>query len=241
MYLGRNVQREFTTIMQKKTMKAHEINITSDNPDEKPGKTVAKAALKCGIGSALLVTEYTSGIYGDTVEVGDWMHVLAETIKEAQSGKTENTEAVLTAQALALDAIFTSMAKKANLNNRMDQIELCMRLALKAQNQSRATLQTLAQIKNPQKAVFMRQANIAHGPQQVNNATSEKHKEEKDSSRKKIKTEQNKLLGADEKGDRLDFGTKGKTGRDDQEMEALGAIDGAKNSKRKGKSGSKCL
>ena len=43
-----------------------------------------------------------------------------------------------------------------------------MRMALKAQSQCRATLETLATIKNPP-AVFARQANIAQGPQQVNN------------------------------------------------------------------------
>jgi hypothetical protein len=43
-----------------------------------------------------------------------------------------------------------------------------MRLALRAQNQCRATLETLAAIKNPP-VVFAKQANIANGPQQVNN------------------------------------------------------------------------
>ena len=43
-----------------------------------------------------------------------------------------------------------------------------MRLALKAQSQCRTTLDTLASIKNPP-VVFARQANIAQGPQQVNN------------------------------------------------------------------------
>jgi hypothetical protein len=43
-----------------------------------------------------------------------------------------------------------------------------MRMALKAQAQCRATLETLATIKNPS-VVFARQANIAQGPQQANN------------------------------------------------------------------------
>ena len=46
--------------------------------------------------------------------------------------------------------------------------EAYMRMALKAQSQCRATLETLATIKNPP-VVFARQANIAQGPQQVNN------------------------------------------------------------------------
>jgi hypothetical protein len=45
------------------------------------------------------------------------------------------------------------------------------KLALKAQSQCRATLETLAAIKHPQPITFVRQANVAHGPQQVNNST----------------------------------------------------------------------
>lgn len=42
------------------------------------------------------------------------------------------------------------------------------KLALRAQNQCRMTLETLATIKNPP-VVFAKQANIAHDHQQVNN------------------------------------------------------------------------
>jgi hypothetical protein len=41
-----------------------------------------------------------------------------------------------------------------------------VRLTLKAVGQCRATLETLAAIKNPL-VVFAKQANMAHGPQQV--------------------------------------------------------------------------
>lgn len=49
----------------------------------------------------------------------------------------------------------------------VDQKDRFMRLGLKAQDQCRHTLETLAVMKNP--PVFARQANIANGPQQVNN------------------------------------------------------------------------
>jgi hypothetical protein len=45
-----------------------------------------------------------------------------------------------------------------------------MGMALKAQAQSRATIQALVELKFPRQATFVRQANIANGPQQVNNA-----------------------------------------------------------------------
>ena len=45
-----------------------------------------------------------------------------------------------------------------------------LRLALKAQSQRRATLETLATIKNPP-VIYAKQANITSGPQQVNTGT----------------------------------------------------------------------
>ena len=47
-----------------------------------------------------------------------------------------------------------------------------MNLALKAQSQSRATIQALTELKYPKQATFVKQANIANGNQQVNNATN---------------------------------------------------------------------
>jgi hypothetical protein len=44
-----------------------------------------------------------------------------------------------------------------------------MRLALRVQSQRRATLEALSVIKNPPHPTFVKQANIAHGPQQVVN------------------------------------------------------------------------
>ena len=85
-------------------------------------------------------------------------------------GDLQAAERMLNAQAVALNAIFGELARRAALNmgTHLAATESYMRLALKAQSQSRATVETLAAIKNPP-VVFARQANIAHGPQQVNN------------------------------------------------------------------------
>ena len=74
------------------------------------------------------------------------------------------------AQAPTLDAIFGNCARRAALNmgEYATAAEMYLRLALKAQSQCQTTLETLAKIKNAP-TVFARQANIAHGPQQVNN------------------------------------------------------------------------
>jgi hypothetical protein len=75
-------------------------------------------------------------------------------------------------QAQTLDAIFNGLARRTAVNagEYMAACETYLRLALKAQSQCRATLETLAMIKNPRPLAFVKHANIAAGPQQVNNA-----------------------------------------------------------------------
>jgi hypothetical protein len=64
-------------------------------------------------------------------------------------------------------------ARRRSSNNsqtgNLDASETYMRLALRAQSQSRSTLETLSVVKNPPAIAFVKQANIANGPQQVNN------------------------------------------------------------------------
>lgn len=63
------------------------------------------------------------------------------------------------------------MARRAalNMNGHLDATDELLRLALKAQAQSRATVEALAEVKNPRSVAFVKQANIAHGHQQVDN------------------------------------------------------------------------
>ena len=86
-------------------------------------------------------------------------------------GNLARLENMLLSQAHTLDAIFNHLAYRAklNFNDYPDAGERFMRLALKAQSNCRASLETIAAIKNPP-IVYAKQANIANGPQQVNNA-----------------------------------------------------------------------
>ncbi len=93
-----------------------------------------------------------------------------------------------------------------------------MRLALKAQSQCRATLETLATIKNPP-VVFARQANIANGPQQVNNGTAAPARAENATITPNGLLETHPVT-------RLDTGTAGTAGGGDPALAAVGAIDG---------------
>ena len=100
--------------------------------------------------------------------------------------------------------------------------EAYLKLALRAQFQCRAALETLAEIKYPRSVAVVKQANIAHGHQQVNNVPPRADE---------IENPQSKLLEQTD-GERLDTGTTSTAGGADTSMEAVGAVNRAKNRRR---------
>jgi len=95
---------------------------------------------------------------------------------------------------------------------------------LKAQSQCRTTLETLATIKNPSAVAFVRQANIAAGPQQVNNGMQP-------SSARENEIPPSKLLEPIN-GQRLDTGAALAPRRANQAMEAVGVVNRAQDGGR---------
>lgn len=97
---------------------------------------------------------------------------LRNRVERVWSGDMKSAEAMLYGQAHALNTIFTALSRRAALAEQIPQFQAAMLMALKAQAQSRATLEALAEIKNPRPVAFVKQANIANGPQQVNNGAT---------------------------------------------------------------------
>ncbi|RRW46839.1 hypothetical protein EGJ52_04785 [Pseudomonas luteola] len=89
-----------------------------------------------------------------------------------------------------------------------------MRLAFKAQGQSRAILQTLRELKAPKNAALVKQDNIGQNVQ-VNNEAA------KPTRMRQKKKAQNELLEA-EHGEWLDTRATSIPGRDDSELETVG-------------------
>ena len=77
----------------------------------------------------------------------------------------KHVEAMLSGQASALQAMFVRLSERAMEQTLMPNLEGFMRLALRAQSQCRATLETLAVLKNPP-VVYAKQANVTTGPQE---------------------------------------------------------------------------
>jgi hypothetical protein len=105
--------------------------------------------------------------YAD-IDIPSLMNEFRTQSAAANRGDFTQAEAMLMNQATALQTLFSNLVERANFQNTIQNIEGFMRMALRAQNQCRATLETLAAIKNPP-IVFAKQANINHGNQQVNN------------------------------------------------------------------------
>lgn len=184
-------------------------------PDETDAVATAKAAINPAIRGACTIAEFNANGF-DCLELDAMAKVLKEQVQAVNKGDLTQAEGLLISQALSLDAIFHSLAKKAIHQEYVKQYETFFRLALKAQSQCTRTLEVLSAIKNPP-VVYAKQANITSGPQQVNNGVSHTGDIEKQ------KTE---LLEHND-GNRLDTGTKSTTSAINQGLETLGAIERA--------------
>ena len=199
------------------TPKSRRLNIVARNEAEADRETV-KGVLS-SLPSAVVAVDFARPTSGD-VSLMETLAVLREKAEAINAGNLKDAEALLMSQALALNTIFGELARRAALNmgEYLDATDKYMRLALKAQGQCRATLETLAAIKNPP-VLFARQANIANGPQQVNNgALSPAHA-------KSATIAPKELLEAHPVS-RLDDGAKGPAGESDPALAAVAAIDG---------------
>lgn len=105
------------------------------------------------------------------VNLADLIHKEREQVKKVLDGDMSSVEAMLYGQAMTLQTIFTNLARKAQAQEYLKQFQVNLTLALKAQAQCRATLEALAEIKNPRPVLITKQANISGGHQQVNNGS----------------------------------------------------------------------
>lgn len=106
-------------------------------------------------------------------EAFNLLNFLEETTKvglNVNDGKMDEIERMLVGQAYALQTMFMSLVNKAQAQEYLKQYTTHMQLALKAQAQSRATIQALTELKYPRQVIVTQQANIAN-QQQVNNGT----------------------------------------------------------------------
>ena len=110
-------------------------------------------------------------------------------------------------------------------NEMVKQFQAYLGMALKAQAQCRATLEALAEIKNPRPVMFAKQANVTSGPQQVNNGTAPENGTVRAGAHphaRETAGQQNELL-EHQHGNYLDAGTSSTAGGADPHLEAVEA------------------
>ena len=178
-----------------------------DNKSEKLAALATDGAL-----TAITLQAYSGG--GKELGVTELLAAMRKAGDETVAGELGRFERVLTNQFLTLDALFNNLAQRSGRQESFKGIEVLMRLALKAQSQARATAETLSVIKNPMP--YIKQANIAHGHQQVNNG-------QQATGAGSFQSGQNKLLEA-QHGNTLDIGATATAGRADQALETVGAV-----------------
>lgn len=173
----------------KKPDKALRVSMT---PDADPAKVMADLTVSPFVNGGMVVQAFTTNLLGkDVAGITEVVESLRESTRMANNGDLSKLEAMLVSQATALQTIFASYACRAQIQPQQKHLEAFMGMALKAQAQSRATIQAVIELKYPRQATFVKQANIAHGPQQVNNGIAPN---DGLAHAQKTQLEQNKLL-----------------------------------------------
>ena len=181
---------------------------------------IAKAALRPTLQGAATVQRYVNWMPAD-LELNELVNALSEQTRAVIGDDLSRGEAMLTVQAHTLDAIFNDLARRAALNvgEYIQAAETYMKLALRAQSQCRATWEAISTIKNPPIAGYVGQANIAQGPQQVNNEAATRARENETGPNKLLECRQH------EPDQQLDRRTPAAAASDDPAVEAVGTVD----------------
>lgn len=184
-------------------------------------RKLAETALSATTLNTVTARNFIKPILGE-IDLTEAVVVMREKVAKVKAGDLSDLEATLTAQAVTLDTIFNELARRSliNMGEYMNAAETYMRLALKAQAQTARTVEVLAAMKNPP-VVFAKQANIAHGHQQVNNATNT----HAPAHTGKTVNQENELLEVDHGGKTMDTRTAQAAIPKDQAMATVDTLD----------------
>ena len=179
---------------------------------------IASARMLIGphITNANVAAFFSKGLFGEMLPIAPLVTAFAEGGKRVNANDMQDVEATLMSQATALNVMFGELSRRAsaNMGEYLQTSELYLRMAFKAQNQCRMTLETLSNIKNPP-VIYAKQANIANGPQQVNNdiMPSRAHAGENENPPNKVLEQGNEQ--------RMDTATQGTTGSGNPALETV--------------------
>lgn len=203
----------------------------SSNPPD-AGRTPEQKAAEVLTSSALPAALLVSAFSRSSTDPVSLLQALREKADELDAGSLVKVEGMLLHQAIALQTMFMDLALRAKDQKDLAATQALMQLALKAQSGSRATLQTLGDLKNP-RPVFVRQTNVAQ-TQQVNNGGQDAVAVQPSRARKprnapiELKAPTQECHGSPT----LDTRATTAAGRADSAQQAMGAFDRAPQRRR---------
>lgn len=201
-------------------------------PGETPEVSVSRLVAAGLVSNVTVLTDWRGSL--PPAGLTPLVAAVTESADRAKSGDLGDGEALLMAQALALNALFTDLLHRARYAALVAHQERYLKFGLRAQSQCRATLETLSAIKNPP-TVFAKQANIAAGHQQVNNSLTLPAGSRAGETGAGL----NKLLEAGH--ERLDFSTATATAEVDPQLAPVGILDGTADAGGKGAVREECV
>jgi len=197
------------------------------DPPTETDRTIAQVLLSPDYASVrvmLAADDSSSG--AKRINPGLLAELLRDQAAAVQRNDMTQVEAMLINQAAAMQSLFTRLSEMALSAEFLPHFDTFMKLALRAQSQCRATLETLGAIKNPP-VVIARQANVTSGPQQVNNnITAPPHARENKIEQSKLSGERHELC--------QDTRAPSFESRADPPLETVGEVNRAKVRRGKG-------
>ena len=204
-----------------RTQRSASIEVLASSQDDM-NAAVARTLMRPEVGAASTIELWQK----DTHDVNALAAELAGQVQAVNGGDLRRAEGMLISQAHTLNDLFNILLRRVTTQTMLPQWEAYMRAAMKAQSQCRMTLEALAEMKSPKAVAFVRQANFANGPQQVNNGPTTTHTGARaENSQPPIKQLEQ------QHGEWLDTGASGTTSGADPHLEAVGAVD--RTSKRR--------
>lgn len=139
-----------------------------DGTAETEAEACGRSIIDPAISSGLMGNSYSGHMPG-SVCINSSIEEVRRITDAVKAGDLSDLEGMLVGQAIALQTMAANFAGRAQLQTGQRNLEAFFGLALKAQAQSRATVQALVELKFPRQVVFSKNANINNGQQQINN------------------------------------------------------------------------
>ena len=139
--------------------------------DETGAQAMARKVLDPGFRHAVTASSFAGKVLGNSIEHPGLMDYVDHVLKvggKAEAGDLAVASRLLASQAITLDAMFTELARRAalNMSEYVNAAERYGRLALKAQSNCRATLETLTKLHQPREQT-VRHVHVNEGGQAV--------------------------------------------------------------------------